>query len=354
MRWLGGPLLLAIVAIRSAAAPASPPEDADVAELAADDDSDDGGANDDGGDADQSIRPADVGDHDRPDDDTDVDLGKNADDVDDNAKTVSIDGVGAKRCRLGLAAFAAQDPSDGALAAQLTALSASALSERSGCEVVVAPSCVGVDDVACAVAVAGFQGAKAVLLARVGPHSDAAKAELDASLRDADGVALQTRREAFDRKRPARAADDAVAALITAIDVPGPGPAPLVFAPPTSAVAANDPAEVDASGVAPHEDRRPLLFGGIGVLGAGALVAGAGAFLLGDAAQALASQDGNADAALEEQFVGGVVAAAGAAVAVVGIVIVTAAVVGADDDDDDDDGSVGDGSVGDTDGRGGP
>jgi hypothetical protein len=213
-------------------------------------------------------------------------------------------------------------------AARLGRVFAGALAEASGCEVVIAPACA---DDACVIATAGTLGVAGVVGATL--HPEEAAVVVAARLHHAvDGRILTTSRQRIDRELPgsgfAAAADDLVRGIKAPRRAP-PTPPVVVETPPP--VEEADPADGGVPPTTAAPDRRPQLFGGVGVTGAGVLVAGAGAFVLASALGQL-GDDNPADdpAAREEVVLGGVVLGVGAVVIGAGATLITVALLGAD------------------------
>jgi len=211
-------------------------------------------------------------------------------------------------------------------AARLGRVFAGALAEASGCEVVIAPACA---DEPCITATAGTLGVAGVVGAAL--HPEEAAVVVAARLHHAvDGRILTTTRQRLDRELPgsgfAAAADDLVRGIKAPRRAP---PTPPVVVTPPPPPAEDDPADEAPTMTTAPLDRRPQIFGGVGVTGAGLLVAGAGAFVLGSALGQL-GDDNPADdpAAREEVVLGGVVLGVGTAVVGAGATLILVALLG--------------------------
>jgi hypothetical protein len=228
-------------------------------------------------------------------------------------------------CRLALLELqSAVDVVPADAAALLGRVFAGALAEASGCEVVLAPFCA---DDGCIMATASTLGVAAVVAAALHPEETAV---VVARLHHAvDGRILTTSRQRLDPELPGSgfvaAADDLMRGLKAPRRAP---PSPSVIGTPAPPLAADPADEVSVPATAPL-DRRPQLFGGVGVTGAGLLVAVAGTFVLGSALGQL-DDDNPADdpAAREEVVLGGVVLGIGAAVVTAGSALIAVAFLG--------------------------
>jgi hypothetical protein len=227
-------------------------------------------------------------------------------------------------CRLALLALrrAVDDVGDDEVAL-LGRVFAGALAENSGCEVVIAPACA---DDACVIATADGLGVAGVVGGAL--YAEDAAVVVAARLHHGvDGRILSTSRQRIDRELPSSGFAAAAVDLVRGIKAPrrAPPTPPVVVAEPVPVTEA-DPADEVIVATPTPTDRRPQLFGGVGVASAGALVAGAGAFVLGTALRQLGDDDPADDAAAGEELVlGGVVLGVGAAVVAAGAALIVAA-----------------------------
>jgi len=152
-------------------------------------------------------------------------------------------------------------PADGA--ARLGRVFAGALAEASGCEVVLAPFCA---DDACIMTTASTLGVAGVVGAAL--HPGESSVVVAARLHHAvDGRTLTTSRQRIDPAQSgpgfAAAADDLMRGLKAPRRAP---PSPSVIGTPAPPLA-DDPADDASLPATAPLDRRPQLFGGVGVTG---------------------------------------------------------------------------------------